>query len=152
MNGDWRIDADISHARRSERSADCYYYPTAHARNPATVPNFAAGLRLAQACSLCGSKQRPRHMQKSTENRPKIINQSTSVQKSINNRPKLRFGGVVGGLGGCLGTILRPGAAPKAPESKKVTQSSLNPRSWALFGEGKSVIFRCFCDFCWPFL
>ena len=53
--------------------------------------------------------------------------------KSIKKHKRSRFGGVLGRLGGGLGTILRPRAAPKAPETKKVTKSSLNPRSFLVF-------------------
>ena len=65
-------------------------------------------------------------------------------QKMIQNRQKSRFGGVPGGLGA-------PRAAPKAPETKKVTKSSLNPRSFPPFGVPKIIDFRFFCDFCWLF-
>ena len=65
----------------------------------------------------------------------------------IKNQPKSRFR-VLGELGGGLGTILRPRAAPKAPETKKVTKSSLNPRSFPkVWGPKKSSIFDMFAIF-----
>ena len=73
----------------------------------------------------------PEFDQKSIKNR----------SKSITNHQKLRFGAVLEGLGVGLGTILRPRAAPKAPEAKKVTESSLNPRSFPLFWGPQNHIF-----------
>ena len=81
--------------------------------------------------------------------RENFKNLSKIIQKSIQNHQKSRFGGVLGGLGGGLGTILRPRAAPKAPETKKVTKSLLNLRSFLVL-DPKIVnfdIFAIFVDF-----
>ena len=61
---------------------------------------------------------------------PKSIKHCSTINQK---RSKIEVWGVPGALVGGLGTILRPRAAPKAPETKKVTKSSLNPRSFLVF-------------------
>ena len=90
-------------------------------------------------------KQRPRHMRKSTKKQAKM---SPKIdQTSPKNHEKSRLGRVLGRLGGGLGSILRPGAAPKAPKTEKGPKSSLNPRVLPIFWGPPKRQFSTFLRF-----